>query len=166
MTAASKGTPCGSCMAGKLSVRNALSGDGPPSSSGEESSRGTGRTLRGKGPDAYVRITAIMSGNDHPPAGTDHNRVPPRFVQNYPLRGSPLVSPARRSDSVQAVIQGPGMDQESKKRLFGSFSVHILTKKVRPFPRRYSSKMTNVFLGTPRLPQPFWLSHLRNVQAG
>jgi hypothetical protein len=28
----------------------------------EESSRGTGRTLRGKGPGANVRITAIMSG--------------------------------------------------------------------------------------------------------
>ena len=38
------------------------------------------------------------------------------------------------------------MDQESKKRLFGSFPGHILTKKVRPFPRLYPSKMTSVFL--------------------
>ena len=52
------------------------------------------------------------------------------------------------------------MDQESKKRLFGSFSRHILTKKVRPFPRLYPSKMTLVLSDTPTLPQPFLIEPL------
>jgi hypothetical protein len=38
------------------------------------------------------------------------------------------------------------MDQVSKKRLFGSFSDHISTKKASPFPRRYPSKVTLVFV--------------------
>jgi hypothetical protein len=41
----------------------------------------------------------------------------------------------------------PGLlSRDSKKRLFGSFSVHISTKEVKPFHRRYSTKMTLVFL--------------------
>src|SRR5262245_38014932 len=55
MTAAAKGTPCESCMAGTSSVRNALPGDGPPPSSGEN---------RAEAPEGHcgVRVQAPTEG--------------------------------------------------------------------------------------------------------
>ena len=44
------------------------------------------------------------------------------------------------------------LSQDSKERLFGSFSGHISTKKVKSFHGRYSTKMTVVFVGTPSVP--------------
>jgi hypothetical protein len=49
------------------------------------------------------------------------------------------------SRAVEIGVQASCLSQDSKKRLFGSFSVHISTKEVSPFHGRYSTKMTDVF---------------------
>ena len=53
------------------------------------------------------------------------------------------------------------MDQVSKKRLFGSFSGHISTKKVGPFPRLHPSKMTLVFVAGIAVTQVLTQKHLK-----
>jgi hypothetical protein len=54
------------------------------------------------------------------------------------------------------------MSQDSKKRLFGAFPVHISTREVSPFHRRYPSKVTGVILAHNRLQNALiFLAHIR-----
>ena len=65
------------------------------------------------------------------------------------------------SDCVQTVIPDPGMGQESKKRLFGGFSVHMSTKEVRPFHGHYPPKVTLVFVAGIAVTQVLTQKHLK-----
>src|SRR5262245_47491185 len=68
----------------------------------EESSKCTGRTLRGKGPGASVKDHRDNVGNDQLPAGTDHNLQRP----SYKLRRKRWEEFGRTHEPVGAKTKG------------------------------------------------------------
>src|SRR5262245_42225657 len=58
---------------------------------------------------------------------------------------APRFAHETRRIPLRARFQAPCVSQDSKKRLFGTFSVHISTREVSSFRRLYPSKVTDVF---------------------
>jgi hypothetical protein len=102
-----------------------------------------------KAPQQFLIVLDRRQFGDH---ALVEFRVPPRLLRFY----APRVPPTglARSEAWSLVFSanvGLAAAQVSKKRLFGSLSGHISTKKVRPFHGRQAPKVTNLCCDLPRV---------------